>query len=132
MKFEHDDSMEFLYATQLVLDAVQMTLQLPVNYRVPDPVSDYADKLLAAADSGEWDAEDAARLTEKVIAITDLLAGNLWMGLGLDSRGWEKPCDHPECIAHRDQVQAADQAGEDTLAEFLKELGIDLEGNTHE
>lgn len=126
MTFEHNETLEAAYALQLILDAAPLAIGIPKVYRMPDALTEFCEKSLKAAESGEWGEEDAERLMGSIAKVLDTLAESLWESLGEDPRGWEKPCSHPECIAHRDQLQAAEGAGDEALEQFLKELGLEL------
>ena len=125
MTFEHKTELEATYALQLVLDSASLALGFPNKYRMPDALGDYIQEALAATANGEWSEEDAQQLLNNIELALDTLAETIWASVGEDPRGWEKPCNHPECVAHRDQLEAAEGAGDAALEDFLKEMGLE-------
>lgn len=115
--------MKQAYARQIILDLVTTALGSEYSYRMPDDLDAYVERLLA--DSSGWTKADEEELKRAIRGALDDVARQLWSGLGLDEDGWQKPCEHPDCMAERERLAAQEAAGDNALAEFLKQEGLE-------
>lgn len=115
--------MKKAYARQLVLDLVTSALGLEFSYRPPDDLSYYIQNLMD--NQAAWTDLDAEQLKGELEFVLDDIASDLWSGMGLENDGWKQPCEHEDCIAHREMIDAQEKAGIAELAIFLNEMGLD-------